>query len=83
MGLSWVVLEPFGAVLSPFGGFLGHPGAILGASWAVLDAVEAKEANMLKMYVFLREWDDFCFLGVSLGASWGVLGASWTVLKPP
>ena len=55
----------------------------MGVSWAVLDAMKAKEANLLKMYVFLREWDDFCLLGVSLGASWGVLRASWAVLKPP
>ena len=55
----------------------------MGVSWAVLDAMKAKEANLLKMYVFLKEWDDFCLLGVSFGASWGVLRASWAVLKPP
>ena len=58
---------------------MGRPGVVLGASWAVLDATKTKEANMLKMYVLRREWDDFCLLGVPLGAFWGVLGASWAV----
>ena len=47
-----------------------------------MDAAKAKQANMLNMYVLRLEYDDFCFLGVLLGASWGVLGASWAVLKP-
>ena len=50
----------------------------MGASCAVLDTVKTKEANMLKMLVFRKEWDDFCLLGVPLGASCGVLGASWS-----
>ena len=61
---------------------MGRPGAVLGASWAVLDTWKSKEANMLNMYVSLKEWDDVCLLGVPLGASSGVLGASWAVLKP-
>ena len=61
---------------------MGRPGVVLGASWAVLDATKTKEANMLKMYVLRREWDDLCLLEVPLGAFWGVLGASWAVLKP-
>ena len=55
---------------------MGRLGAILGASWAVLDAARTKQANMPEMYVFRKEWGDFCFVGVLLGASWGVLGAS-------
>ena len=61
---------------------MGRPGAVLGASWAVLDTWKSKEANMLKMYVFLWEWDDFCLLGLPLGASCGVVVAFWAVLKP-
>ena len=59
MGASFGCL---GVVLEPFG-------AVLGASCAVLDTWKSKEANIVKMYVFLREWDDFCLSGVPLGAS--------------
>ena len=75
LGFSWAVLEPSWAVL-------GASWAVMGASWAVLDAVQTKEANILKMYVFPREWDSFCFLGALWGASWSVLRASVAVLKP-
>ena len=59
-------LAPSSALLGRLGGFLGHLGAllgrlgapwgplgaILGASWAVMDAVKAREANIVKIYVF-------------------------------
>ena len=54
----------------------------MGASWAVLDPVSTKEANMLEMYVFRKEWDNSCLLGALWGASWSVLRASVAVLKP-
>ena len=61
---------------------MGASQAVMGASWAVLDAVQTKEANRLKMYVFRKEWDNLCFLGALWGASWSVLRASVAVLKP-
>ena len=37
----------------------------MGASWTALDGVKAEEADMLKIYVFRRECDDFDLLGPS------------------
>ena len=44
-------------------------GVILGASWIALKGVKDEEADMLKMYVFLREWDDFCLWDPSWDAA--------------
>ena len=81
MGPSWnvldstvAVLEPFWAVLERSSGPLRPSWAVLGASWAVLDALKTNEVSMLKVYVFLKEWDNLCLLGVPLGASWGFFG---------
>ena len=52
-------------------------GTILGAPWAVLDVVKTKKISMLEVYGFLREWDDFCFLGSSRRFSGSTLGPSW------
>ena len=81
----------------------GRLGALLGASWTVLGpswgplgpsrtllyAVETKEASMLKMYDFRREWGTFAHPGRSWGAFWALLGAFWeplggssAILKP-
>ena len=59
---------------------MGRLGAISGAHPTVLDAGKTQKRDMLKMYVFPREWDDLWFFGALLTASWGVLGASWAVL---
>ena len=48
----------------------------MGASSAILDGLKTEKASMLKMYVFPKDWDEFCFLGYS----WGLLGASWRPL---
>ena len=62
---------------------VGRRGAIWRASWDAVDAVKSKKANILKTYVFLKEWGDFWLLGVPFGASWTVWGAFWAVLGPP
>ena len=71
LGRSWGFLGPswgsLGPCLSRLGGLSGRLGAILGASWTALDGVKAEEADMLKIYVFRREWDDFSLLGALLG----------------
>ena len=41
----------------------------MGASWTALGGVKAEEADTLKMYVFLREWDDFCLWDPSWDAA--------------
>ena len=61
---------------------MGRLGAISGAHPTVLDAGKTQKADMLKMYGFLREWDDLGFFGALLMASWGVLGTSWAVFRP-
>ena len=73
VGQSWGFL---GALCGRLGAFLGRLGALFGASlavlgpsWAVLDTVKAQEANMLNIYVSLREWDTFCLFGPSWEAS--------------
>ena len=47
-----------------------------------MDAGKIQKTDMLKMYVFLKEWDDFWLFGDLLTASWGVLGTSWAVFGP-
>ena len=79
IGPSWT---PLGPSWDPLVGLLGRLGAILGASWAVLDAVKAPKANIVKMYVFRKDWGDFCPFGALLGCSWGSLEASWGPLVP-
>jgi len=93
LGASWA--RP-GALFGRLGGLLGHLGlflgcvgvlfgaswAVLGLSWAVFDSVKAQEANMLNIYVFLREWDTFCLFRRCWEASSGRLGASWRLLEP-
>ena len=61
---------------------MGRLGAISGAHPTVLDAGKTQKTDMLKMYVFLKDWDDFWFFGALLTASWGVLGSSWAVSRP-
>ena len=63
------------------GGISEASWGVLGASSAVLNADECEKANMLKMFVFRKEWGDFCVLGGCLKAFWGSLGVLWTVLK--
>ena len=63
------LLGRLGPFLGRLGALLGASWAVLGASWAVVDAVNTQEANMLKIYVFRKEWDDFCFLWPSWVAS--------------
>ena len=58
LGRLGALLGPIGALLGRLGALLGASQAVMGASWAVLDAVQTKEANILKMYVFRREFDN-------------------------
>ena len=81
LGPSWGPLGPSWGHLelswgSP-GGLMARLGTVLGALLAVLDAAKTKEASMLKMYVFRREFGNFCFLGLSRRFSGSFLGQSW------
>ena len=53
----------------PLGTLLCCLGAISGAHPTVLDAGKTQKADMLKMYVFLKDWDDLLFFGALLTAS--------------
>ena len=75
LGASWALVGRLGALLGrlgpssgSLGGLLGRLGVILGASWAVLDPVRTKKADMLNIYVFQIDFDEFCLFGVLLGA---------------
>ena len=53
---------------------MGRLGAISGAHPTVLDAGKIQKTDMLKMYVFLREWDDFFVIRGPLNGLLGRLG---------
>ena len=86
LGPSWGSLGPSWGPLGPSGGSLGclwgSVGAVLEAHPAVLDALPTQNASLAKMYVFPKEWGDFCLVGVLSKASGGGLGASGAVLEP-
>ena len=86
LGPSWAPLRPswspLGPSWGPLGSLLGRLEAVLGASWTMSNAVMAEKWYMLKMCVFLQEFEDFGLLGASWEGSWGVLATSGAVLGP-
>ena len=84
LGASWKLSGPLAQSWGLLESLLGSFWPILGASWAVWDAGKTRKANILEMYVFPKDWYDFCFSGPSWGFSWGPLGAllgrSWGLL---
>ena len=82
-GFSWAVLGLSLAISGPSWAVFGASWGRLGPSWSDVWGVlgrlgreDEEKMSMVKMLVFVREWDDFCLLKVLLGVSWGVLEPS-------
>ena len=86
LGLSWVVLG-LGRLLDRLGSWvLGRSRAAPGQSWGLFGPSSGgtiEKARMPKKKIKNQlKINDFCILGPSREASWGVLEASWAVWRP-